>query len=161
MVENKRIFVAGHRGMVGSAIVRNLQARGEQNLVLRTRQELDLLDQSAVNTFFETEAITHVYMAAAKVGGIHANDTYPAEFIYENLKVQSNIVRGSPSEWCSASPQSGLVLHISKVCRSTNEERKRCSRVSLEPTNEPYAIAKIAGIKLCESYSAPIWPRLS
>jgi len=148
----KRIYVAGHRGMVGSAIVRQLEAQGDVELVLRTRSELDLTNQAAVNTFFETESIDQVYLAAAKVGGIVGNNTYPADFIYENLMIQSNIINAAHN----ADVQDLLFLGSSCIYPRLAEQPMAESALltgTLEPTNEPYAVAKIAGIKLCESYN--------
>ena len=148
----KRIFVAGHRGMVGSAIVRALTARGASDIVTRTRSELDLQDQAQVRTFFQQEKIDEVYLAAAKVGGIHANNTYPAEFIYQNLMVEANIIHQA---W-SAGVQKLLFLGSSCIYpRMAAQPIKEDILLTgkLEPTNEAYAIAKIAGIKLCESYN--------
>jgi GDP-L-fucose synthase len=149
---NARIYVAGHRGMVGAAIVRALQAKGYTNLVTRAHAELDLTNQAAVRAFFQSERIDQVYLAAAKVGGIHANNTYPAEFIYQNLMIQSNVIHGA---W-----QSGVkkLLFLGSSCiypRDCPQPIKEEYLLTgpLEPTNEPYAIAKIAGIKLCESYN--------
>ena len=147
-----RIYVAGHRGMVGSAIVRALRQRGQTDIITRTRAELDLTDQIAVRDFFQAEKPQQVYMAAAKVGGIHANNTYPAEFIYENLMVQSNVIHQA---W-RAGVRKLLFLGSSciypKLAPQPMREDALLTGV-LEPTNEPYAIAKIAGIKLCESYN--------
>ena len=147
-----RIYVAGHRGMVGSAIVRALHQRGQTEIITRTRAELDLTDQIAVRDFFQAEKPDQVYMAAAKVGGIHANNTYPAEFIYENLMVQSNVIHQA---W-RAGVRKLLFLGSSciypKLAPQPMREDALLTGV-LEPTNEPYAIAKIAGIKLCESYN--------
>ena len=147
-----RIYVAGHRGMVGSAIVRALRQRGQTDIITRTRAELDLTDQIAVRDFFQAEKPEQVYMAAAKVGGIHANNTYPAEFIYENLMVQSNVIHQA---W-RAGVRKLLFLGSSciypKLAPQPMREDALLTGV-LEPTNEPYAIAKIAGIKLCESYN--------
>lgn len=148
----KRIYVAGHRGMVGSAIVRQLQAQSNVELVLRTRNELDLTNQVAVNTFFHTEGIDQVYLAAAKVGGIVANNTYPADFIYENLMIQSNVFNAAHN----AGVQDLLFLGSSCIYPRLAEQPISESALltgTLEPTNEPYAVAKIAGIKLCESYN--------
>lgn len=152
MSKNDKIFVAGHRGMVGSAIVRKLKERGYNNIVTRTHRELDLVQQSDVRAFFAKEGISQVYMAAAKVGGIHANNTYPAEFIYQNLMVEANIIH----EAWQAGVQKLLFLGSSciypKAAPQPMSENMLLTGV-LEPTNEPYAIAKIAGIKLCESYN--------
>jgi GDP-L-fucose synthase len=148
----KRIYVAGHHGMVGSAIVRALAKCGQTGIVARTRAELDLTDQAQVRAFFQAEKIDEVYLAAARVGGIHANNTYPADFIYENLMVQANVVYQA---W-SAGVQKLLFLGSSCIYprmapQPIKEEYLQTGK--LEPTNEPYAIAKIAGIKLCESYN--------
>lgn len=147
-----KIFVAGHRGMVGSAIVRQLEAAGHTNIITRTRNELDLTNQQAVIDFFKAEKITQVYLAAAKVGGIVANNTYPAEFIYENLMIQSNIIHSAHLTGI----QQLLFLGSSCIYPKLAEQPMTESALltgTLEPTNEPYAIAKIAGIKLCESYN--------
>ncbi|MBC7453456.1 MAG: GDP-L-fucose synthase [Massilia sp.] len=147
-----RIFVAGHRGLVGSAIVRVLHAQGLNNIVTRTRSELELTDQAQVRAFFAAERIDQVYLAAAKVGGIHANNTYPAEFIYDNLMVQANVVHEA---WRNGVPQL-LFLGSSCIYPRMAEQpiREDCLMTGpLEPTNEAYAMAKIAGIKLCESYN--------
>ena len=149
-----KIYVAGHRGMVGSAIVRHLLATGlsPQSLVLRTHQELDLTNQSAVNAFFATERPDQVYLAAAKVGGIHANNTYPAEFIYQNLMIQANIIQAAHAN----DVQKLLFLGSSCIYPKAVPQPMREDALltgTLEQTNEPYAIAKIAGIKLCESYN--------
>jgi GDP-L-fucose synthase len=148
----KRIYVAGHRGMVGSAIVRQLEAQGDVELVLRTRSELDLTNQAAVNAFFTAESIDQVYLAAAKVGGIVGNNTYPADFIYENLMIQSNIINAAHN----ANVQHLLFLGSSCIYPRLATQPMAESALltgTLEPTNEPYAVAKIAGIKLCESYN--------
>jgi GDP-L-fucose synthase len=152
MSQYPRIYVAGHRGMVGSAIVRVLRQQAGVDVVTRTRQELDLTNQSAVRAFFAAEKPDQVYMAAAKVGGIHANNTYPAEFIYQNLMVQANVV--------DAAFHNGVkkLLFLGSSCiypRMAPQPMPESALLSgpLEPTNEPYAIAKIAGIKLCESYN--------
>jgi GDP-L-fucose synthase len=152
MSKNDRIFVAGHRGMVGSAIIRQLSARGYRNIISRSRRELDLIQQAEVRRFFENERIDQVYMAAAKVGGIFANNTYPAEFIYQNLMVEANIIHEA---W-----QVGIkrLLFLGSSCiypRLAPQPMAENMMMTgpLEPTNEPYAISKIAGIKLCESYN--------
>ena len=146
------IFVAGHRGMVGSAIVRRLQGLGYDRIVTRTHAELDLLDQRAVRTFFRDEDIDYVVLAAAKVGGIHANNTYPADFIYQNLMMQTAVIH----EAFSAGVKHLLFLGSSciypKFAPQPMREEDLLTGI-LEPTNEPYAIAKIAGIKMCESYN--------
>ena len=150
----RKIYVAGHRGMVGSAIVRHLLAAGHaaENLITRTHAELDLTDQAAVRAFFQAEKPGQVYLAAAKVGGIHANNTYPADFIYQNLMMQANVI--------DAAFQNGVknLLFLGSSCiypRLAPQPMDEGALLTgpLEPTNEPYAIAKIAGIKLCESYN--------
>ncbi len=148
----KRIFVAGHRGMVGSAIVRSLTDKGYTNIVCRTHSELDLTDQAQVRAFFSAEKPQEVYVAAAKVGGIHANNTYPAEFIYSNLMVEANLIHES---WRTGVSK---LLFLGSSCiypRLAPQPMAEDALLTgkLEPTNEPYAIAKIAGIKLCESYN--------
>lgn len=148
----KKIFVAGHRGMVGSAIVRQLEARGDVTIVTRTHSELDLTSQADVAAFFAAENIDQVYLAAAKVGGIHANNTYPAEFIYQNLMIECNIINSA----YQAGVKKLLFLGSSCIYPKLAEQPMRESALltgTLEETNEPYAIAKIAGIKLCESYN--------
>lgn len=146
------IFVAGHRGMVGSAIVRRLRALGHENLVTATHAELDLTNQAAVRDFFASRRIEAVVLAAAKVGGIHANNTYPAEFIYENLMIECNVVHSAHQ----AGVQNLLFLGSSCIYPRLAPQPMREDALltgTLEATNEPYAIAKIAGIKLCESYN--------
>lgn len=148
----KRVFVAGHQGMVGSAIVRALEKAGDAEIITRTRSELDLLDQVAVFRFFNQNAVDEVYLAAAKVGGIWANNTYPAEFIYQNLIIEANIIHGA----FQAGVRKLLFLGSSCIYPKLAEQPIAESSLlqgALEPTNEPYAIAKIAGIKLCESYN--------
>ncbi len=147
-----RIYVAGHRGMVGSAIVRQLRVRGFDHLITRTHQELDLCDQAAVERFFQTQAMDYVVLAAAKVGGIHANNRFPARFLYQNLLIEANVIQ--------AAFQAGVkrLLFLGSSCiyprlapQPMTEDMLLTGH--LEPTNEPYAVAKIAGIKLCESYN--------
>jgi GDP-L-fucose synthase len=152
MNKNAKIYVAGHRGMVGSAIVRKLKDKGYSNIVIKTHAELDLLDQGAVSSFFQKEQPGYVFLAAAKVGGIHANNTLRADFIYQNLMMEANIVHAA---W-----QAGVkrLLFLGSSCiypRDCPQPIKEEYLLTgpLEPTNEPYAIAKIAGIKLCESYN--------
>lgn len=150
--EQPRSFVAGHNGLVGSAIVRVLRGQGMDNIVTRSHAELELTDQAQVREFFRTEKIDQVYLAAAKVGGIHANNTYPAEFIYDNMMVQANVVHEA---WKSG-VQKLLFLGSSCIYPRLAEQPIREEYLmsgALEPTNEPYAMAKIAGIKLCESYN--------
>ena len=152
MSKESRIYVAGHRGMVGSAIIRALERHGQTNIVTRTHAELDLIDQAAVRDFFKLERLDQVYLAAARVGGIHANNTYPAEFIYENLMVEANVIH----EAWRAGIKKLLFLGSSCIYPKLAPQPMREDALltgPLEPTNEPYAIAKIAGIKLCESYN--------
>lgn len=148
----KRVYVAGHRGMVGSAIVRQLQARGGCELVLRARSELDLTSQLAVAEFFKSEQIDEVYLAAAKVGGIIANNTYPADFIYENLMIECNIIHSAHVVGIQKLLFLGSSCIYPKLAEQPMAETALLTG-TLEPTNEPYALAKIAGIKLCESYN--------
>ncbi|HBC3894933.1 TPA: GDP-L-fucose synthase [Vibrio parahaemolyticus] len=148
----KRIFVAGHKGMVGSAIVRQLENRADVEIVTCDRTELDLLDQKAVDTFFANEKIDEVYLAAAKVGGIHANNTYPAEFIYQNLIMECNIIHSAHKHDVQHLLFLGSSCIYPKLAEQPMSESALLTGV-LESTNEPYAIAKIAGIKLCESYN--------
>ncbi|WP_368257277.1 GDP-L-fucose synthase family protein, partial [Citrobacter sp. RTP31023st1_F3_RTP31023_210422] len=148
----QRIFVAGHSGMVGAAIVRQLAQRENVELVLRTRNQLNLLDASAVQAFFATERIDQVYMAAAKVGGIVANNTYPADFIYENMVIESNVIHAAHLHSVNKLLFLGSSCIYPQLARQPIAESELLQGL-LEPTNEPYAIAKIAGIKLCESYN--------
>jgi GDP-L-fucose synthase len=148
----QKIYIAGHRGMVGSAIMRQLERQGYTNLVYRTRQELDLTNQAAVTHFFETEKPDQVYLAAAKVGGIYANNSYPAQFIYENLMVQNNLIHQAFVSGVKKLLFLGSSCIYPKYASQPMAEDILLTG-KLEPTNEPYAIAKIAGIKMCESYN--------
>jgi GDP-L-fucose synthase len=148
----KKIFVAGHRGMVGRAICRQLQTQSDVEVILRSRNELDLCDQAAVQEFMKTKKPDEVILGAAKVGGIHANNTYPAEFIYQNLQIQNNVIH--------AAHMNGVqkLLFLGSSCiypRQVHQPMREDALLTgmLEPTNEPYAISKIAGIKMCESYN--------
>ncbi len=151
MDKNAKIYVAGHRGMVGSAIIRKLREEGYANIVTRTSAELDLTNQAAVNTFFENEKPEYVFLAAAKVGGIHANNVYRADFIYRNLMIEANVIHSAYVYKVKK------LLFLGSSCiypKFAEQPLKEGSLLTgeLEPTNEPYAIAKIAGIKLCEAY---------
>ena len=146
------VFVAGHRGMVGSAIVRRLQALGYRNILTAGRDVVDLVDQQAVQRFFDERAIDQVYLAAARVGGIHANNTYPAEFIYQNLMIEANLVHAAHAHGVQRLLFLGSSCIYPKLAEQPMREEALLTGL-LEPTNEPYAIAKIAGIKLCESYN--------
>jgi len=152
MESNDKIYVAGHRGMVGSAIVRQLESRGFTNLLMRSHEELDLTNQSQVEIFFEQEKPKFVILAAGKVGGIHANNTYPADFIYQNIMIEANVINSS------FQTNVERLLLLGSTCiypRSAEQPMREDALLTdiLEPTNEPYAIAKIAGIKLCESFN--------
>ncbi|SDR82071.1 GDP-L-fucose synthase [Pseudomonas oryzae] len=149
---NQSVFVAGHRGMVGSAIVRRLKALGYANILTAGRDELNLLDQAAVQAYFQANKIDQVYLAAAKVGGIHANNSYPADFIYENLMIEANIVHAAHVSGVQKLLFLGSSCIYPKHAQQPMQEAALLTGI-LEPTNEPYAIAKIAGIKLCESYN--------
>ncbi|MEO1712085.1 MAG: GDP-L-fucose synthase [Bacteroidota bacterium] len=146
-----KIYIAGHRGMVGSAILRKLQAEGFENFVLRTSRELDLRSQSAVQAFFEEEKPKQVFLAAAKVGGILANNTYRGEFIYDNLMIQSNVIHSAQQNGVEKLLFLGSSCIYPKMAPQPLKEDYLLTGL-LEPTNEPYAIAKIAGIKLCDAY---------
>ncbi|HSO66769.1 MAG TPA: GDP-L-fucose synthase [Desulfatirhabdiaceae bacterium] len=147
-----RIFVAGHRGMVGSAIVRRLETDGFTNIVVRTHAELDLMDQQAVRSFFQQEAIDHVVLAAAKVGGIQANHTYPADFIYQNLMIETNVIHEAYRAGIRRLLFLGSSCIYPRLAPQPIREEYLLSDF-LEPTNKPYAIAKIAGIELCDAYN--------
>lgn len=147
-----RIYVAGHRGMVGSAIVRHLQTLGDYQIITRTHKELDLTDQSAVHKFFKSQRPDHVYLASAKVGGIHANNTYPAQFIYENMMIEANVIHAAHEAGVHKLLFLGSSCIYPKLAPQPIRENALLTG-PLEPTNEPYAVAKIAGIKLCESYN--------
>lgn len=152
MDKNSKIYIAGHKGMVGSAILRQLQAQGFDNIVFRDRAQLDLTNQAAVHEFMQTEKPDYVVLAAAKVGGIHANNSYPADFIYENLMIETNIIHQSYLSGCNN------LLFLGSSCiypKSVAQPMAESALLTdtLEATNEPYAIAKISGIKLCESYN--------
>ncbi|KWO55855.1 GDP-fucose synthetase [Burkholderia ubonensis] len=150
--KDAKIFVAGHRGMVGSALVRCLEARGYTNILTRTRAELDLLDQAAVREFMREERPDYVFVAAAKVGGIHANNTYGADFIYENLVVETNVIDSAHRAGVDRLCFLGSSCIYPRECPQPIREEYLLTG-PLEPTNEPYAIAKIAGVKMCESYN--------
>ncbi len=151
MNKNDKIYIAGHRGMVGSAILKKLQSEGFANFFLKTSSELDLRNQSDVNSFFEKEKPTYVFMAAAKVGGILANNTYRAEFLYDNIMIQSNIIDAAYKNNVKKLLFLGSSCIYPKLAPQPLKENYLLSG-ELEPTNEPYAIAKIAGIKMCDAY---------
>lgn len=149
---NDKIYIAGHSGLVGSAIVRQLKARGFTNLIMRTHKELDLTNQAKVHVFFAQEQPDYVILAAGKVGGIHANNTYPADFIYQNMMIEANIINSAYENKVKR------LLFLGSTCiypKSVEQPMREDAMLTgvLEPTNEPYALAKIAGIKLCESYN--------
>ena len=149
---NDKIYIAGHTGMVGCAIVRQLEFRGFANLLVRTHKELDLTIQSQVQSFFQQEKPDYVILAAAKVGGIHSNDTYPADFIYQNMMIEANIINSAYENKVKRLLFLGSTCIYPKAVEQPMREDALLTGV-LEPTNEPYALAKIAGIKLCESYN--------
>ena len=153
MKSNGKIYIAGHNGMVGSAILRALKAKGFENFVLKNSKELDLRNQQAVNDFFETEKPDYVFLAAAKVGGIHANNTYRADFIYDNLMIESNIIHAAYKNQVEKMLFLGSSCIYPKNAPQPLKEEYLLTGI-LETTNEPYAIAKIAGIKLCDAYRA-------
>lgn len=152
MNKNSRIYVAGHRGLVGSAILRRLESEGYSNLIVRISKELDLRRQADVEAFFEKERPEHVFLAAAKVGGIMANNSYPADFIYDNIMIQTNIIHAS----CKYGVKKLLFLGSSCIYPKYAPQPMKEEYLltgELEPTNEPYAVAKIAGIKMCQAYN--------
>lgn len=151
MEKHARIYVAGHRGMVGSALVRKLESEGHTSILVRTSSELDLRNQAAVDAFFEKERPEYVFLAAAKVGGIHANNTFRAEFLYDNLILESNIIHAAHRTGVKKLLFLGSSCIYPKLAPQPLKEESLLTGL-LEPTNEPYAIAKIAGIKLCEAY---------
>ena len=149
---NDKIYIAGHLGLVGSAIVRQLELRGFSNLIMRTHKELDLTSQAQVRSFFKQEKPDYVILAAAKVGGIHANNTYPADFIYQNMMIEANVINSAYENKVKR------LLFLGSTCiypKAVDQPMREDALLTgaLEPTNEPYALAKIAGIKLCESYN--------
>ena len=146
-----KIYVAGHRGLVGSAIVRNLEAKGYKNIICRTHKELDLTNQEAVRTFFEEERPEYVFLAAAKVGGIHANNTYPADFIYENLMIQNNVIKAAHDFEVKKLLFLGSTCIYPKMAPQPIKEEYLLTG-SLEETNEAYAVAKIAGLEMCKFF---------
>ena len=153
MEKDAKIYVAGHRGMVGSAIVRKLEAEGYSNIVVRKSAELDLRNQQAVNDFFEAEKPEYIFLAAAKVGGIHANNIYRADFIYENLMIEANVIHAAHKNNVEKLMFLGSSCIYPKMAPQPLKEDSLLTGL-LEETNEPYAIAKIAGIKLCEAYKS-------
>ena len=146
-----KIYVAGHRGLVGSAIVRNLEAKGYKNIICRTHKELDLTNQEAVRTFFEEEKPEYVFLAAAKVGGIHANNTYPADFIYDNLMIQNNVIKAAHDFEVKKLLFLGSTCIYPKMAPQPIKEEYLLTG-SLEETNEAYAVAKIAGLEMCKFF---------
>jgi GDP-L-fucose synthase len=149
---NDKIYIAGHRGLVGSAIVRQLKERGFDNLIMRTHKELDLINQAQVKNFFKQEKPDYVILAAAKVGGINANNTYPADFIYRNIMIEANVINSAYESKVKRLLFLGSTCIYPKAVQQPMREDALLTSI-LEPTNEPYALAKIAGIKLCESYN--------
>jgi len=149
---NDKIYIAGHRGLVGSAIVRQLKERGFVNLVIRTHKELDLINQAQVKSFFKQEKPDYVILAAAKVGGINVNNTYPADFIYKNIMIEANVINSAYENKVKRLLFLGSTCIYPKAVEQPMREDALLTSI-LEPTNEPYALAKIAGIKLCESYN--------
>ncbi len=152
MNKNSKIYIAGHRGLVGSAIIRELEKQGFNNLITRTHKELDLINQAEVQSFFQQEKPDYVILAAAKVGGIHANNVYPADFIYQNMMIEANVIHSAYEYQVKRLLFLGSTCIYPKAVQQPMREDALLTDV-LEPTNEPYALAKIAGIKLCESYN--------
>jgi GDP-L-fucose synthase len=152
MNSDSKIYIAGHKGLVGSAIARTLQATGHHNLLLRNSQELDLRNQAAVAAFFAQERPEYVFLAAAKVGGIQANNIYRGEFIYDNLMIEANIIHSAYENGATKLLFLGSSCIYPKLCPQPMREEHLLTG-ALEPTNEPYAIAKIAGLKMCENYA--------
>ncbi len=152
MNKNSKIYIAGHRGLVGSAIIRELEKQGFNNLITRTHKELDLINQAEVRSFFQQEKPDYVILAAAKVGGIHANNVYPADFIYQNMMIEANVIHSAYEYQVKRLLFLGSTCIYPKAVQQPMREDALLTDV-LEPTNEPYALAKIAGIKLCESYN--------
>jgi len=152
MKKSAKIYIAGHRGMVGSAIVRKLQTKGYSDIITRTHEELDLLDQTAVNAFLQNEKPDYLFLAAARVGGIHANNVYRADFIYQNLMIEANLIHAAHEVGVNRLLFLGSSCIYPRDCAQPIKEEYLLTG-PLEPTNEPYAIAKIAGIKLCEAYN--------
>ncbi len=152
MKKTSKIYIAGHRGLVGSSIVRQLQARGFTNLLMRTHKELELINQAQVQRFFKEQQPEYVILAAAKVGGIHANNIYPADFIYQNMMIEANVINSAYESKVKRLLFLGSTCIYPKAVEQPMREDALLTDV-LEPTNEPYALAKIAGIKLCESYN--------
>ena len=151
MNKDAKIYVAGHRGLVGSAIVRNLQSKGYTNIIYRTHKELDLINQEAVRTFFQEEKPEYVFLAAAKVGGIHANNTYPADFIYDNLMIQNNVIKAAHDFEVKKLLFLGSTCIYPKMAPQPIKEEYLLTG-SLEETNEAYAVAKIAGLEMCKFF---------
>lgn len=151
MERDSKIYVAGHRGLVGSAIVKNLQSKGYHNIIARTHKELDLINQEVVNKFFKDERPDYVFLAAAKVGGINANNTYPADFIYQNLQIQNNVIHCAHEYKVKKLMFLGSSCIYPRECPQPIKEEYLLSGY-LEPTNEAYAIAKISGLKMCQFY---------
>lgn len=152
MDKNSLIYLAGHTGLVGSAILRRLKVLGYQNIITKTRHELDLIDRNTVNAFFAQEKPEYVFLAAARVGGIHANNTYPAEFIYENLMIQTNVIDLSYRYGVKKLLFMGSSCIYPKICPQPIKEEYLFTG-PIEPTNEPYGVAKLAGIKMCQAYN--------